>query len=100
MFTSKPRHWRNSQYNRQRNQHLRQMVVTTNPPQWNQHQIGTANVYHNHYPNQFYANSVNPPSYDQVDPRMVDSRIHVPTAPYPPVGFNYGHTHQTDYSNH
>lgn len=93
-----------NQFFRPHNQYLPQTVITTNPPAWNQQQIGTTTVYpYNPYPNQFYANSVNPPIYNQHQMNGGAASINVnqvPSAPYLHAGFDYGHAPQTHYANH
>ncbi|XP_037037866.1 uncharacterized protein LOC119075504 [Bradysia coprophila] len=89
------RHLRWNNFRRPHNQYLPQTVVTTNTPAWNQQPMGmtTTTVYpHNPNPNQFYADSVNPPAYN---PYLADPHVgpginvkQMPTAPYPPAGYS------------
>lgn len=85
------RHIRNTQFVRPNNHYLPSTVIHANPPQWNQHQMGTTTAYpYNTYPNTVYPNAVNTPLYNQyqVGPGMGHTihASHQPTAP----GMGYG----------
>lgn len=95
------RHIRNTRFARPNNQYLPSSIIHTNPPQWNQHQMGATTVYpHSPYPNQFYANAGNPPLHNQYQMGMGHT-IHagqVPTAPHSGIDYGYGHLSQTHYT--